>query len=111
MTTEDLPQRFNDLPPHASRKRYRQIGCRCVACTRGPKSENLPTELRWPYRWLDRVAHEQVVARYPKELINQWKTEGLDDFEADRVCIALGLLPHTVFPGYVEAGMDCEVYP
>jgi hypothetical protein len=27
------------------------------------------------------------------------------------VCIALGLLPHTVFPGYVEAGMDCEVYP
>lgn len=100
-----------NLPIHGSRRRYRVIGCRCIACTRGAHSENLPTELRWPYRWLDRAFGTQIPAWYSAEQIELWKSEGLSDADADEVCIKLGKFPHEVFPGYMEAGLDYGVYP
>lgn len=35
----------------------------------------------------------------------------MGDYEADEACIKLDYLPHDVFPGYTEAGLDCEFYP
>lgn len=99
------------LPPHGSRKRYRNLGCRCVGCTRGPKAEDMPTELRWPYLWLYKCLGDQIEAWYPEDQISEWKKNGLGDYEADEVCVALGVLPHEVFPGFTESGLDCEVYP
>lgn len=99
------------MPPHGSRKRYRNSGCRCVACTKGPNTPNPPTELRWPYRWLDKFMGTQIEAWYSEEQIEQWKRAGLDDFEADEVCVKLGVLPYEVFPGYLDAGLDYGQYP
>lgn len=100
-----------DLPPHGSRRRYRALGCRCVGCTRGPNHPSLPTELRWPYRWLDRKLGERVELWFTEEEIAEWKANGLEDFEADRVCLKMGVFPHEVFPGYTDAGLDSGVYP
>lgn len=86
-------------------------GCRCVGCTRGASSGNLPTELRWPYRWLERSFGDQLEMWFDAERIAGWKADGLGDFEADEVCIKLGKFPHEVFPGYLEAGLDCGEYP
>lgn len=99
------------MPPHGTRQRYRNVGCRCVACTRGTHGANLPTELRWPYRWLVAALGDQVEAWYSEEQIALWKDQGLGDFEADEVCILLGVFPHSVFPGFMEAGLDCDHYP
>lgn len=99
------------LPPHGSRRRYRVTGCRCIACTRGPHGANVPDELRWPFRWLDKTFGEQIPAWYSAEQIATWKADGIGDFEADEICIRLGEFPHAVFPGYMEAGLDCGVYP
>lgn len=104
-------QRPYGLTPHGSRRRYRVTGCRCVACTRGASNGEMPEKLTWPFRWLDRAAGEQVAEWFEPEQIAEWKEHGLDDYEADRVCITLGLMPHGVFPGYLEAGLDNEVYP
>lgn len=102
---------FN-LPPHGSRKRYRGVGCRCVACTRGPKAENLPDELRWPFRWFNNaVGQDRVEAWFTPEQIEEWKANGMGDYEADEACIKLDILPHDVFPGYIEAGLDAGIYP
>jgi hypothetical protein len=101
---------FN-LPPHGSRKRYRVHGCRCVACIKGPHGGDLPEVLTWPYKFLDRKAGTQIEAWYEPEVIANWRKNGLTDYEADRVCLAIGLLPFQVFPGYIEAGLDCEMYP
>lgn len=106
----ELNRPYN-LTPHGSRRRYRVTGCRCVACTKGAKAENLPDKLTWPYRWLDRAAGAQIAEWYEPEQIAEWKANGLGDFEADEVCIHLGLMPHDVFPGYLEAGLDSGEYP
>lgn len=107
-----MTNRPYNLPPHGSRQRYRNTGCRCVACTRGPHGIGIPEQLTWPYRWLKVVAgHEQISAWYTAEQIDNWKLHGLGDYEADEVCIKLGLMPFDVFPGYMEAGLDNEVYP
>lgn len=71
----------------------------------------MPTELRWPYRWLASALGKQIEAWYTPEQIAAWKRDGLGDYEADEVCIRLGTFPHSVFPGYQEAGLDCDVYP
>lgn len=99
------------LPAHGTRKRYRNIGCRCVACTRGPHGSGIPDELRWPFRWLDKAAGTQVQDWFDPEQIAAWKENGIEDFEADEACIKLGLMPFDVFPGYLEAGLDCGYYP
>lgn len=107
-----MAERPYGLPPHGSRRRYRVVGCRCVACTRGPKAENLPSELRWPFRWFDKaVGTDRVEAWFDAEQIATWKAEGMGDYEADEACVKLDYLPHDVFPGYTEAGLDCEYYP
>ena len=100
---------FN-LPPHGTRKRYRVTGCHCVACTRGPHGIDIPDELTWPYRFLAKAAGT-MVANFPEAKIEHWKMNGLGDYEADEVCISIGLMPHEVFPGYMEAGLDNEFYP
>jgi hypothetical protein len=82
-----------------------------VACTRGPKGVDLPDKLTWSFRWLDKAAHWEVYDTFPKDQIEKWQTNGMDDFEADAACIAVGMMPHSVFPGYLEAGIDYEVYP
>ena len=99
------------LPPHGTRRRYRNVGCRCVACTRGPHGAAVPDELRWPYRWLDKAAGTRAPMWFSAEEIAAWKANGLGDFEADEACIKMGLLPFEVFPGYLEAGLDSEIYP
>lgn len=104
-------ERPSGMPAHGSRRRYRNLGCRCVACTRGPHGGYLPSDLRWPYRWLDKRFGDQIKAWYTEEQIADWKENGIGDFEADEVCIHLGVFPHEVFPGYQEAGIDCGVYP
>lgn len=103
--------RPHNLPPHGSRRRYRHNGCRCVACTRGPLGVEIPDKLMWPFRWLDRKAHDQIGHWFTPEQVENWKLNGMGDYEADEACIKLGLMPHDVFPGYMEAGLDCEVYP
>jgi len=72
---------------------------------------DIPEKLTWPYRWLHRAAGTQVEAWFDAEQIAHWRHNGMGDFEADEVCIKLGLMPFQVFPGYLEAGVDCEVYP
>lgn len=100
------------LPAHGTRQRYRSIGCKCVACTRGPHGIDIPEVLTWPYRFLARAAGASVVeAHYPTDKVEHWKMNGLGDYEADEVCISLGYMPHEVFPGFDIAGLDCEVYP
>lgn len=99
-------------PPHGTRQRYRSVGCKCVACTRGPHGIDIPEKLTWPYRLLiKRVGADRVEGWYTAEQIEHWKLHGLGDYEADAVCIKLGFFPHEVFPGYLEAGVDCDVYP
>ena len=71
----------------------------------------MPPTLTWPFRWLDRAAGSQITEWYSEEQIAEWKANGLGDFEADEVCINLGLMPFDVFPGYLAAGLDCDVYP
>jgi len=103
---------IREYPPHGTRSRYRNVGCRCVACTRGPHGIDIPETLTWPYRWLQRKAGEDYVkAWFSEEQIEHWRLNGLGDFEADEVCIKLGLMPYAVFPGYLEAGTDNEYYP
>lgn len=108
MSTEKRPY---NLPAHGTRRRYRNTGCRCVACTRGVRGINMPNELRWPYRWFEKAAGMQAEAWFSKEQITAWKANGMGDYEADEACIEIGLMAHDVFPGYLEAGLDCEVYP
>lgn len=48
---------------------------------------------------------------FSTEEIAAWKANGLGDFEADEACIKMGLMPFDVFPGFLEAGLDCGVYP
>ena len=109
MSDENRP--FN-LPAHGTRKRYRVHGCKCVACTRGPLGIDLPEKLTWPYRFIARKADEEYIKAWcTEEEIENWKINGLGDYEADNVCVRLGFLPQEVFPGYLEAGLDCEVYP
>lgn len=111
-TSQKESTRPYNLPPHGTRKRYRVVGCHCVACTRGPVGVDIPDKLTWPYRFLVRKAGADYIQQwYSPEQIEHWKLNGLGDYEADTVCIKLGLLPHEVFPGYLEAGLDCEVYP
>lgn len=100
-----------EYPPHGTRSRYRNVGCRCVACTRGPHGIDIPEVLTWPYVWLQRAAGQQVEAWFDQDTIQNWRHNGMGDFEADEVCIKLGLMPFSVWPGYLEAGVDCEVYP
>lgn len=101
-----------NLPPHGTRNRYRNVGCRCVGCTRGPHGAGVPEELKWPFRWLDRKAgSERIAAWFTPEQIATWKVEGLGDFEADEAAIVLGYLPNEVWPGYMEAGLDTGIYP
>lgn len=71
----------------------------------------MPTELRWPYRWLDKAAGTRVPMWFSEQEIADWKENGLGDFEADEACVKMGMLPHEVFPGYMEAGLDSGVYP
>lgn len=117
MATDPYAPRPYNLPPHGTRRRYRNLHCRCVACTRGPhtgksKADSLPSELRWPYRFLERkFTADFIQAWYPAEQIAKWKADGLGDFEADEVCIHLGEFPHNVFPGYETAGLDSGFYP
>lgn len=99
------------MPPHGTRKRYRNIGCRCVGCVRGPHGQDVPDELRWPYRFLVSALGDQVEHWYSEAQIQMWKDQGLGDYEADEVCIRLGVFPHSVFPGYMEAGLDAGRYP
>lgn len=82
-----------------------------MACTRGASNGTIPDVLTWPFRWLDRAAGAQVADWFSEEQIADWKKNGLEDFEADEVCIRLGLMPHDVFPGYLEAGLDQGHYP
>lgn len=107
---EPTERPFN-LPPHGTRPRYRRIGCRCVACIRGPVTGEIPPKLTWPFHYLDKKAQGRVAAWYDQEQISTWRKEGLDDYEADRLAIEFGFLPHEVFPGYLEAGLDAEMYP
>lgn len=111
MLNEDENARPFGLPSHGSRRRYRSVGCRCVACTRGPKGNNLPAELRWPYRWLEKKFGADIKAWFSADEIQTWKNEGLGDFEADEVCVTMGVMPFDVFPGYLEAGLDSGIYP
>lgn len=99
-----------NLPPHGTRQRYRSVGCKCVACTRGPHGIDIPDVLTWPYRFLARAAGE-MAANFDPEKVEHWKMNGMGDYEADEACISIGLMPHEVFPGYDVAGLDCEVYP
>ena len=99
------------LPAHGTRRRYRNLGCRCVACTSGPHGSEVPTELRWPYRWLDKAAGDRVPMWFSAAEIATWKEQGLGDYEADEACIKMGLMPHDVFPGYLDAGLDAGHYP
>ena len=99
------------LSPHGTRRRYRVTGCRCVACTRGPHTGEIPPVLTWPFRFLDKKAHDQLEAWYTQEQIAEWRKNGMEDYEADRIAIAMGYLPHEVWPGYLEAGLDAEMYP
>lgn len=87
-----------------------------MACAYGPHTGKgkgpIPAELRWPYRFVERrFGKEFVEAWYTDDEIAKWKAEGLEDFEADRVCILLGDFPYNVFPGYTTAGLDSGFYP
>lgn len=87
-----------------------------MACSYGPHTGKhkgpIPDTLRWPYRFLEAHFGKQLVESwYTDDEIKEWVENGLDDFEADRVCILLGDFPQNVFPGYEVAGFDCEHYP
>lgn len=99
------------LPRHGSRARYRRLNCRCVRCTKQSK-DSAPTALQWPYNHLEKaVGTDLIEAWYDKETISRWKAEGLGDYEADEVAIRLRKMAHMVWPGWTEAGIDCDVYP
>jgi hypothetical protein len=105
------PRPYN-LPPHGTRQRYRNIGCRCVGCIRGPHGIDLPEVLTWPYKkMVERFGHDYLNEWFSAEQIEHWKLNGMGDYEADEACVKLGELPHDVFPGFLEAGLDCDIYP
>lgn len=66
----------------------------------------------WPYWHLERaIGNERIAMWYDEETIKRWREIGLDDYEADEVAVKLGTLPHSVFPGWTESGLDADVYP
>lgn len=103
----------NFMPRHGTRPRYRQWGCRCIACTKRPHgTDQLPTSLRWPYKHLERSVGAEHLSMWIDEItIARWKKDGIDDYEADEVAIKFGKMAHEIFPGWTEAGLDANVYP
>lgn len=99
------------FPPHGTRQRYRKMNCRCVACTRQGKGK-VPEKLTWPFQHLERaIGLKQIKNWYSIEQIEKWRADGLGDFEADEVAIRFGTLPHFIWKGWLEAGLDSETYP
>jgi hypothetical protein len=45
-------------------------------------------------------------AWYDTDQIKDWRAEGLTDAEADLVAVSFGSLPHEIWGGYLEAGLD-----
>lgn len=64
-------------------------------------------ELRWPLRPLVRSLTADILEMWvDKPTRDRWASEGLTDAEADEITIRVGKLPHTVWNGYIEAGLD-----
>lgn len=64
----------------------------------------------WPIQAL--LDHPRITIRAVAEAIhvsgarlNQLRVTGLTDWQADRAAIRLGLLPHLVWPDWVDAGL------
>lgn len=100
----------NPYPKHGTRARYRNLNCRCVACTSRSGPVSADYQIRWPYQPLQRYfGPEQLEAWYDDEQIAEWRKSGLTDEEADTVAVTLGALPFLVWGGYIEAGLDYGV--
>ena len=68
--------------------------------------------MMWPYKHLERaIGAERLTFWFDSTTIVRWKAEGIGDYEADEVSVRLGRLPHDIFPGWMTAGLDCDVYP
>lgn len=94
---------------HGSRSRYRK-NCRCVACCRSNAQKlTRPVELRWPVKFLLYRHDKALVQDKINELVEnplplkEYRGVGLNDFDADKVAIALGDHPMHVWPGWLEA--------
>lgn len=102
----------DDVPRHGTRSRYRRLNCRCVACQRGSHNLSIPSDLRWPFRRLEKIIGRDIVAAwYSQEQISDWRINGLKDEDADRVSISLGKMPHEVWDGWISSGLDFPQYP
>lgn len=100
------------MPRHGTRSRYRRYNCRCIGCQKGSHNQPIPNELRWPFRPLEKkMGKELIAAWFEPEQIKEWKENGLTDPEADRVAIAVGGMPHEIWGGWLEAGLDSLEYP
>jgi hypothetical protein len=58
-------------------------------------------------KYIFRTVDESVVREdYGDEQVDNWRDVGIGDFEADNVCTFYHVSPHSVFPGYTNAGLD-----
>lgn len=96
------------FPSHGTRARVRNLNCGCVACTGRIGAQDPATyELRWPLRPLTRSLTADVLAMWVDQpTLRVWASEGLTDAEADEISIKVGKMPHKVWNGYIEAGLD-----
>ncbi len=96
------------FPMHGTRARVRNLNCGCVACTGRTGAVDPGTYvLRWPLRPLKSRLTADVLAMWVDEpTLRVWASEGLTDAEADEISVRVGLLPHVVWNGYLEAGLD-----
>lgn len=94
-------------PAHGTRARNRAFGCTCIACSRRIGAVDDSYELRWPYAPLQReIGAERMEMWFDYDQITDWRKDGLTDAEADMVAIRFGILPHEIWGGYLEAGLD-----
>lgn len=61
----------------------------------------------WQFKPLLRLVDVEIVIQdFGAETVERWMEGGIEDFEADRVATHYHLWPPTVWPGYLEAGLD-----
>lgn len=95
------------FPRHGTRARVRNLQCGCVACVGRTGTVSDEYRLKWPLRPLKTKLTPDILNMWvDDQTILRWTSNGLSDAEADEIAIRVGLLPHTIWSGYIEAGLD-----
>lgn len=84
-----------------------------MACVRRAGAQDPSTyQLRWPLRVLEiEIGLERLLLWVTQDQVRRWRERGLSDAEADAIAVTLGFMPHNIWSGYMEAGLDYVEVP